>query len=330
MRILLTGANGFIGSHLLEGLLGQGFDVAVLLRPTSDTQFIDPLLPRVDVRYGDLDSPDALRQAARAAEIVIHCAAKTKAMRKAEYRAVNAEGTRNLLEACSDSAGSVRQLIFLSSLAASGPGSVECPATEDAEPRPVSAYGRSKLLAEQYIHEFSRVPYTIMRPAAVYGPRDRDLFVAFRATRNGLMPMLKGGRQPFSNLYVGDLVRAVLGAIDRPACLGGTYHLAHPVPCTHREMAAKVAEAMERRPLRVYVPGWVLYPVCFVRGLIARITSRPGVLNLEKIPELTAPGWVCSTARAARDLDFVAPTELEDGVRQTLAWYETNGWLREG
>ncbi|MHC4591092.1 MAG: NAD-dependent epimerase/dehydratase family protein [Planctomycetota bacterium] len=326
MRVLLTGANGFIGSHLLDRLVESGSDVAILLRRTSDTSFIEGHLACVDVRYGSLESADSLREACRDANVVIHCAAKTKAVRTREYYEVNAHGTRNVVAACNAS-DSVEQLILVSSLAVSGPGTPESPASEEAEPQPVSHYGKSKALAERHVRQDSRVPYTILRPAAVYGPRDGDIYLAFKTIQRGLMPLIGGGRQPLSLICVGDVVEGVLKSIGRASALGGTYHLAHPVPLTQRAFLGEVAQAMGAKPLRIAVPTAALYPLCLVRDLWSRITSKPSIMNLQKVSECRAPGWVCSTARAAQDLDFVAATSLEQGVRLTLKWYRENGWL---
>jgi nucleoside-diphosphate-sugar epimerase len=326
VRVLLTGANGFIGSHLLDRLVESASRVAILLRRTSNTRFIEGHLACVDVRYGSLESGDSLREACKDANVVVHCAAKTKAVRTREYYEVNADGTRNLVAACNAS-DSVEQLILVSSLAVSGPGTPESPASEEAEPRPVSHYGRSKALAERHVREDSRVPFTILRPAAVYGPRDSDMYLAFRTIQRGLMPLIHGGRQPLSLICVADVVEGVLKSIGRASALGGTYHLAHPVPLTQRAFLGEVAEAMGAKALRVAVPTAALYPLCLVRDLWSRITSKPSIMNLQKVPEYRAPGWVCSTARAAQDLDFVAPTSLGQGVRLTLKWYRENGWL---
>ena len=327
MRVLLTGANGFVGSHVLDRLVEAGHQVVAFLRRTSDTRFIEPNLPRVEVRYGSLESVESLCQAARDAEAVVHCGAKTKAVRRNEYYQVNGEGTRRVVAACNAARGAVKQLILVSSLAVSGPGTAECPAREDAPPRPVSVYGRSKLLAETYVRTESRVPYTILRPAAVYGPRDRDLYLAFRAVRRRLMPLIAGGRQPLNLIYAADVAEAVSKAVGCTRSYGGIYHLAHPVPWTQRAFLARIAAAMGVRPRRVAVPVAVLYPVCAARELWSRITSRPSMLNLQKIAEYTAPGWVCTTARAAEDLGFAAATSLDEGIGLTVRWYEDNGWL---
>ncbi len=328
MRVLLTGANGFIGSHLLQGLLERGFEVSILLRRTSDTRFIDEELDRVRVTYGGLRSAESLREAVDGAEAVVHCAAKTKALRREEYYAVNAEGTRNLVEACNASGAPLRRFVLVSSLSVSGPGTPADPAREDRRPRPVSDYGRSKMLAERWVRRRCRAPHSIVRPGAVYGPRDRDFLLVFQTLLRGIVPLVNGGRQMVSLIYVRDVVRGILAALDCDAASGGTYHLAHPAPCSQRELQRRIADAMGVRPVPVLVPHVLLYPVCAVQEAAARLTGRPSILNVQKVAEYAAPGWVCATDRAADDLGFVAETPLDEGLRLTLDWYLQHGWLR--
>jgi nucleoside-diphosphate-sugar epimerase len=328
VRVLLTGANGFIGSHLLQELLAAGHRTSILLRETSNTRFIADELRRVDVHYGELRDPGSLQSAVRDAETVIHCAAKTKAVRRREYYSVNSEGTRNLVDACNRAAPGLRQFILVSSLSVSGPGTLERPAREAAPPAPVSVYGHSKMLAERRVRRRCRAPWTILRPAAVYGPRDSDFFLAFRAVRRGLMPLINGGRQRFSLIHVSDVTRAVLRAMGEPVTAGKTYHLAGPVAYSQRGFLDRIAAAMGVRAVPVFVPHVALYPVCLLQELIARVTRRASIMNLQKVSEYAAPGWVCATDGAARDLDFEAGVRLPEGLRRTFRWYVDQGWLQ--
>jgi len=328
VKVLLTGANGFIGSHVLELLLERGFEVAALLRKTSDTSFIEACLPRVEVRYGALGSPDSVRKAVRGVDAVVHCAGLTKAVRKSQYHEVNADGTRDMVAACSACADSVRHLVHVSSLSVSGPGTSESPAREDAAPNPISAYGKSKALAEEHVRRDCRVPYTILRPAAVYGPRDRDLLVAFRMVGRGVLFLLGGGEQMVSLVYAADVAQGIVAAVGREAAFGRTYHLAHGVPWSQRAVLSKMAQAMGVSPLRIVVPVPLAYAAGLLCSLWSKATNAPSMLSLPKIPELIAPGWVCTTAAAEEELGFVARTPLEEGLRLTADWYGNNGWLR--
>jgi len=329
VRVLLTGGNGFVGSHILDELLRRGHEVTLLLRETSDTAFIADALARVNVVYGDLQSADSLAPAIGDAEAVIHCAGVTKALRRRDYRRVNVRGTQNLVDACNAGAGALRRFILVSSQAVSGPGTSKAPAREDAPPRPVTVYGRSKMLAEDCVRMHCRAPFTILRPAAVYGPRDGDFLVAFKSVAGGMAPLIKGGRQRLCSVYVADVVRGVMKVLADPDAGQGPYHLAHPMPLTQREMLEEMSAAAGRQPLYLPVPALLLYPAFALRGLLSRVTGRPTVMDLQKIPDYVAPGWVCSTARAAEELAFTASTGFAEGAGRTYRWYVEHGWLKE-
>ncbi len=328
MRVLLTGGNGFVGSHILDELLRRGHQVDLLLRQTSDTRFIADVLERVRVVHGDLRAADSLAPAVREAEAVVHCAGITKAVRRRDYYNGNARGTENLVSACNAHARGLRRFVLVSSQAVSGPGTSKEPAREDAPPRPVTVYGRSKMMAEERVRKGCRAPFTILRPAAVYGPRDGDFFVAFKSVADGLAPLIKGGRQRVCSIHAADVVEGVMKALEQEDAGPGPYHLAHPMPLTQREMLEDISAAVGRVPFYVPVPRLLLYPVFAVRGMLSRVTGRPTVMNLQKVPDYVAPGWICSTARAAEDLGFAARIPFPEGARQTFAWYVENGWLK--
>jgi nucleoside-diphosphate-sugar epimerase len=329
VRVTLTGGNGFVGSHVLDELLRRGHEVTLLLRTTSDTAFIAEALGHAKVVYGSLQAADSLAPAVRDAEAVIHCAGLTKALRRRDYYRINTRGTEDLIGACNSRAAALGRFILVSSQAVSGPGTSREPAREEGPPRPVTPYGRSKMLAEEAVRKGCRAPFTILRPAAVYGPRDRDFLVAFRAVRRGLAPLIKGGRQRLCSIYVADLVEGVMKALERPDAGQGPYHLAHPMPLRQREMLEDISAAVGRAPRYVRVPGLLLYPTFAAQGLLSRITGRPSVMSLHRVPEYVAPGWVCSTARAAEELGFAARIAFPEGARQTFAWYVEQGWLKE-
>ncbi len=327
MKVLLTGANGFVGSHILDQLCAAGHPVRVLLRKTSRTLFIEDRLPGVEVRHGSLTDPEAMQEAVRGVECVIHCAGKTKAARAAEYDAVNLEGTRNVLLAVNAEKGTVKHLIHISSLAANHPAGADAPALETDAPRPVSEYGRSKLRAEELVRETCEVPFTILRPSAVYGPRDADFLPVFKAVRRHLMPLIGGGRMQLSLVYVGDVASAALRCLGNPQAYRKTYHVAYPEPCATRDFLREIAAVMNVRAVPIFIPLALLYPAALARELLARATGRPNILSRQKLKEMKASGWVCSTDLVRRDLGFTAGTRLREGITRTITWYEQNGWL---
>lgn len=327
MKVLLTGANGFVGSHVLEGLLAEGIATVVLLRPNRDRRFIQALLPRVEVRLGSITEPATLPPALDGVTHVVHCAGLTKALRNEDFHRVNAQGTRHLVAAANASPATLQRFVHVSSLAASRPATADAPAREDEPPRPVTEYGRSKLAAERAVREGCRAPFVILRPAAVYGPRDRDFLMVFKAVRAGFAPRFGSGRQELSLVFVRDLAGAVVKALTHPAAAGRVFNVASPEIVTARGVIETAAALLGRKPFSPPLPAAGLWPVCLVADLVSRLTGRPGILSRQKYPELRAPGWVCDVSRLRRELGFTCATPLREGLRQTIGWYRENGWL---
>jgi len=327
MRVFLTGASGFIGSHLLDLLCASRHEVSILLRPTSSTRFILRHLEEVTVHYGSLEDTRRLRTAMSGAEAVIHCAGKTKALRSTEFYRANHRGTRNVVEAANACRDSLRHLVYISSLAVSGPGVVGRPAEESDAPHPVSVYGRSKLLGETAIRQVCLVPWTVLRPAAVYGPRDRDFLPVFQQVKHRLMPLLCGAGRPLNLVYGLDVANAVVCCLAKEQAIGKTYHVAAEPPCSDEELMKEIARQMALRPLRLRVPRPILYSACLMQEAVCKLTGRPNILSRQKMAELLAPGWVCSTEAIHKDLGYTAHIPVREGVARTLEWYRNEGWI---
>jgi nucleoside-diphosphate-sugar epimerase len=191
----------------------------------------------------------------------------------------------------------------------------------------VSAYGRSKLAAENVLRQECRVEFTMLRPSAVYGPGDGDFLGLFRAARLGVSPRFGGGRQPLSLVYADDLAEVTVGSLDHPEAAGAVLNVAHPEVVTAGRLADEVARAMDRRPWRVSLPVWTLIPLSWGGEWVGRWTGKPGILGLDRRRELMAPGWVCSCRRLQQQLGMTCPTDLSEGLRRTLAWYRASGWI---
>lgn len=327
MKVFLTGASGFVGSHVLDSLRAGHHEVSILLQRTSKTSFISRHVPGVTVHYGSLDDSSALRKAMSGMEAVIHCAGKTKALQPHEFYQVNHTGTKNIAKAVNASSESLRRFIYISSQAVSGPGVLSRPARETDDPHPVSIYGRSKLLGESEIRRNCRVPWTILRPAVVYGPRDTDFLAVFQKVRQRVMPLLSGAKRPLNMVYGPDVAAAVLWCLRDDRGVGGIYHVAAEPPCTDEEFMQEIAAAMQSRSVRLPIPRSGLYLACVIKEILSRATGRPNILSRQKLAELLAPGWVCNTDRIRDELGFTASTSLREGVMQTLEWYRREGWV---
>jgi nucleoside-diphosphate-sugar epimerase len=328
VKVLLTGANGFVGSHLLDALVAQSIPVAVLLRPTASLRLIQSQLPRAEIHWGSIIDPVSLPPALQDVTHVVHCAGLTKSVRRSQFHEVNQGGTRHLLEAVHAHQPALQQLILISSLAASHPATSSSPASEEDPSQPVTEYGRSKLAGETEIKTHCRVPYTILRPAAVYGPRDADFLHLFRAVQSRVAPHFGGGRQELSLVFAPDLAGATLAALNSTRAIGKTINVAAPGFISARQLTVEIARQLGVRPFTPTLPAVSLFPVCAACTAWSRITGRPHILSLEKYAELTAPGWVCRVDQLQATLGFTCPTSIETGIARTIEWYRTNGLLQ--
>jgi nucleoside-diphosphate-sugar epimerase len=298
----------------------------LLLRPTSERRFISSHLPEVELRSGSISDPESLRRAMGGITHVIHCAGATKAERVSGFYDINQTGTRNVVSAVNGQPGQVQRLVHISSLAAAGPAPRQKPACEDDTPQPVSEYGKSKLAGEMEVRNGCHAEYVILRPPAVYGPRDAEFLRLFRAVRSHLLPR-PSGAQALSLVFVKDLAEAVVNCLSHAAAAGKTYFVAAREVVTARSMAEEIAAQMKVWTVPLPLPTAWLWPICLAQEFRSRLTRKPNVLSLQKFAELRAPGWVCDPMRLERETGCACRTTLKEGVAETLAWYRQHSWL---
>ena len=315
--VLVTGATGFIGGHLVELLLSRGWRVRCLVRRPAE-------LPEgAEAVRGDLGG-EGLERAAAGVDVVFHLAGVTKARRAREYYEGNARGTERLVAACAR----VPRFVHVSSLAAVGPSADGVPLTEDAAPAPFTHYGKSKLEAERIVRASALGERAvIVRPPVVYGPRDTDVLHFFRAAARGLRLELGRDERFFSAVYVKDLVEGLLAAAS-PVAAGRTYFLAHPKAASWSELGAIAAELLARPGRVLRVPGSLAYAAGFCAEMVSFLRARPSIISREKVREARCRYWTCDPSAAARELGWSARTGLRAGVAETLEWYKKTGWLR--
>ena len=321
----MTGGTGFIGSHLVDALVAQGAQVRVFVRPTSDIRRVAH--DTVERVVGEFDNPASLTQALQDIDVVFHLAALTRARSAREYVTVNGDGTRALLAAIRTSQPRPRRLIYVSSLAAVGPATNGIPVEPADSPHPITAYGRSKLEGETAcLAAADDLEVVILRPPAVYGPRDRDLYLSFRIARRGILPIPSGPERHLQFIHVHDLVEAMLRAATAPRA-SGIYHVAEPRAYSWREIGMWIAHAVGCRVRTVRVPQWGVQMAAMMSEWGAALRGQATIFNREKVQEMLAPGWLCETAGAKRDLGFAVRIPLPAGFAATAAWYREQGWL---
>jgi dihydroflavonol-4-reductase len=320
VKVAVTGATGFVGGHLVAALRERGDEISCLVRAPEKAGTL--AAGGVRLVAGTLEDDAALRSAAQGAAVFYHVAGLvTSAGRSGQLELVNRQGTEAVTRAVR--ATGVPRLVYVSSLAASGPARVGTPLADATQCAPVTEYGRSKLQGEAAVRA-GGVGYTIVRPPAVYGPGDRQFLPAFKMARWGLAPVLGGGVQELSLIHARDLAGALIAAGIAPAAEGRTYHAAHPQVVTQRELVRDIGRAVGRARVAVLpVPRMVLGMVVRMAGLLgARSVLRP-----EKMPELLAPAWTCASDALAQDAGWSAQVGLREGLAETAGWYREARWL---
>ncbi len=323
---LVTGANGFVGSHVTEALLARGYRVRCMARRTSNLRFIAEL--PVEIVFGDLEDEASLRQACRGADVVCHCAALTRAMTEEQFFRANTHGTILLARSCLEVNGTLRRFLYVSSQTATGPSLAEDDhLDESSTPHPLTWYAKSKREAERALATLAdRLPVTVIRPAAVFGPRDRDFLTYFSLVKRGLKLKLGRIERRISFIYVSDLVDLMLLALESPEAEGETY-CGCGGDSSYAEFSDIIARALDKRALRVTLPEAVLTPMTLWSRVQARITGQVPLLNDQRLQDLRQPYWLCSGEKARRELGWAAQHDLEEAVKQTAAWYLREGWI---
>ncbi len=326
MITLVTGGSGFVGSHLVDGFLQAGHDVRCLVRLQSRPGWLED--KQVELVEGDCTRPDTLISAVQGVDIVVHAAGVTWTAKRSKYFHVNAVGTHNLLLACAEHAPALRRFLFISSQAAAGPAHNGRALTERDAPRPISPYGASKLLAESHVSAFAgRFPCIILRPSAVYGPRDRNFLPYVRMVKHGFLVELGTGQRVASLCHVQDVVACALNAADSQVPSGSVYFVADAEPYAWRDVEKGVCAALEVNPRRLTVPGWCVRVFGGLGQLYGLITDRPVRINTARAAELLEKRWICDVTKMTNELGFTSSMELTRGLQQLVRWYQEQYWL---
>lgn len=328
-RVLVTGSSGFIGSHLVEALRAAGCQVVCFVRSQSAPGYVeDSAIKRYVVDYSKpetlIDSPGL-----RDVNLVFHAAGVTKRTTREQFLQGNVEPTKNLLEAIRVQEIPLSRFVFISSQAVVGPSaSAGDFKDEKAQPRPIEYYGESKMLAEQVIQEYgANIPYTIIRPSSVYGPRDIDFLNIFRQISRGFNIYAANRQKLISIIYVRDLVRGILQAAQARTAINRVYHLCDDLPVSWQELQESIVRLIGRRVVTISIPSILLRLAGRCGDLYSQVTGKFSLVNSQKIRLALPAYWLIDNGRAKQDFRFRCDTPLEDGLRETLEWYRANNWM---
>ena len=322
MRALVTGATGFVGSHLAEVLRRRGDEVTALARSARKAQALAPL--GITVVEGDLHDGAALARAVEGQDVIYHVAGTVAARNEAGFMRANRDGTANLVAAAAREGPG--RLVFVSSMAAAGPAQRGRPLVGNEPPRPVTAYGRSKLAAEQVVTG-SGLRWTIVRPPTVYGPRDREVLKVFRLARLGIAPVFGDGKQELSAVHGADLAEALVAAATAERTEGRVYYACHPEVFTSAELVRAIGAAMGRRVAVFGLPQSLASLLLGVTETAARATRQATILTRDKAHEFFQAAWTGDPGALCRDTGWRARHDLASGLSDTYRWYRSAGWL---
>ncbi len=328
MKVLITGATGFVGSHVVDVLLERGHDVFYIARSTSNMRWLDgKKVTRVD---GSLFDVDSLKDAVTGMDALIHVAGLTAARNEAEFRKGNLDATQNLIDAVRAYNPGLKSFVHTSSLTVCGPApSLERPTTEDqTDLRPLTAYGRTKKLAEDAVRQAMDIPWTIVRPPAVYGPRDAAILSFFQAVHKGLATLIGFGDSRVSLVHARDLARGIVMAMEQPVAIHQTYFITSDEFYSWPQIVDVTKTAMGKSfVLPVRLPHSLVLGIAGTVGFFGKLSGKPPVLDYEKGLDLIQPYWICSSEKARRDLGYRQEVSLKDGIRGTVQWYREHKWL---
>ena len=324
MRTLVTGANGFVGSHVVDELLGRGHDVRCLVRTTSDLSFLPT--DRVELVHGDMATGQYPDGSLDDIDTLFHIAAVLMAVDEATYRRVNLEGTLALYRAFAAKADQGARFVFCSSLAAIGPSDGTRILTERDAPHPISPYGHSKLEAEVALAALSGPQLTIIRPPAVYGPRDRATLPLFELAAKGWTLCFGSANRPLSMIHVEDLARAMVEAAGHPGGVG-TFFVTDGNIESWGSLSDAIASGSGRKTRRLTLPDALVRGAAAVIEGSAKLTGKAPIFTREKAADFTARSWACSSEAAMEAFGYRPRLNVVDGMAESFQWYRKEGWL---
>lgn len=338
-KILITGASGFIGSFIVEEALRQGLETWAAVRKSSSKAFLQD--ERIHFIELNLSSEEALKEQLQghAFDYVVHAAGVTKCLHKEDFRRINTDGTMNLVRAIMELKMPIKRFVYISSLSIMGAIREQQPYTEIQEndtAQPNTAYGKSKLEAEEWLSRLNKelgarneelLPYVILRPTGVYGPRERDYFMMFKSIKAHTDFAVGFQQQDITFVYVTDVVQAVFLALEKGKT-GRRYFLSDGAVYQSSTFSNLIRKELGNPWwIRITAPIWLLRIITFCGEYFGRMTGKVTALNNDKYNIMRQRNWRCDITPAKEELGYEPKVQLEEGVKRSVKWYQENGWL---
>ncbi len=323
-KIVITGANGFVGSSLAQKLLSSGNEITCLVRTGSN---IDLIENKKDIVFVDYKNANEIKKIISNKDVLIHTAAIVRAPKWKSFQKVNIDLTQQLVQICNGS--SLKQFIFLSSQAAAGPTSSENSLKKETNSaEPVTMYGQSKLLAEELIRKNLKTPWTIVRPVSVYGEGDKDFLELFKMVRNHIV-VINSFRKKFYNLiYINELTELIEKTINNGVAFNETFFAANPSVIKNNELHKLIGKAIDSKTITLRIPEFLLFPIAFILEFISKtFRSKFPVLNIDKVKEFKQDYWIVDTNKVKKKLNIEFKDDYLLNFKKTYKWYKDKGWI---
>lgn len=324
---VVTGATGFVGSHLVDLLLDKGFLVRCITRKSSSLQWLDG--KNVEIFDCGLFDKEGLRKAIEGCNYIFHVAGVVKSKTPEGYFKGNVETTRNLLEIALENKHSIQRFVVVSSLTVSGPSTVGNPVNEASECKPITTYARSKLEEERLTMSYAdKLPVTICRAPAVYGERDTEIFIYFNTFSKGITTTIGFNKKELSLIHAVDLVEGIYLAAITEKARGEIYFISSEKFYTWTEVNKITSKILGKKAIVIKVPHFLVYTIAAVAQFFAMFSKNAATLNLEKAKDITQQYWICDPSKAMNDLGFRQKISAEEGIKRTIAWYKKMKWIK--
>lgn len=323
---VVTGANGFVGSHLVDLLIEKDFNVRCIVRGTSNLQWLEG--KETEIHKCGLFDKKGIEAAFRDAEYIYHVAGVVKSKTKEGYYKGNVESTRNLLNVAGENNKSLKRFVVISSQTVTGPTLDGKPVDEQTNCNPITTYGRSKLEEENLAKSYKdRIPITICRPPAVYGERDTEIFIYFQNFSRRLTTTIGFDKKILSLIHVNDLVNGFYLAAKSEKAIGETYFISSEVYYSWDEIYDVTSKVLGKKAVKFVVPHFLVYTISAIAQFFSMFSSKAATLNLEKARDLVQHAWICDTSKAMKDFGYKQNISLEEGIKRTCDWYKEMKWM---